>query len=72
MYPQEWELGQDNPSKECQLLLKPQNESRAKLVPIIVQSYPSQEMTWAESFTKFLAFNQTQYDLVLSLDLDAT
>ena len=28
--------------------------------------------TWAESFTKLLAFNQTQYDRVLSLDSDAT
>lgn len=28
--------------------------------------------TWADSFTKLLAFNQTQYDRVLSLDSDAT
>lgn len=27
---------------------------------------------WAESFTKLLAFNQKQYDRVLSLDSDAT
>ncbi|KAE8330339.1 nucleotide-diphospho-sugar transferase [Aspergillus sergii] len=27
---------------------------------------------WAESYTKLLAFNQTQYDRVLSLDSDAT
>lgn len=27
-------------------------------------------MTWAESFTKLLAFNQTQYERVLSLDSD--
>lgn len=29
-------------------------------------------MTWAESYTKLLAFNQTQYARVLSLDSDAT
>jgi alpha-N-acetylglucosamine transferase len=29
-------------------------------------------VTWAESFTKLLVFNQTQYDRVLSLDSDAT
>lgn len=28
--------------------------------------------TWAESFTKLLAFNQTQYDRVLNVDSDAT
>lgn len=28
--------------------------------------------TWAESYTKLLAFNQTQYDRVLSIDSDAT
>ena len=28
--------------------------------------------TWAESYTKLLAFNQTQYDRVLSLDSDST
>jgi alpha-N-acetylglucosamine transferase len=27
-------------------------------------------VTWAESFTKLLAFNQTQYERVLSLDSD--
>jgi alpha-N-acetylglucosamine transferase len=28
--------------------------------------------TWADSYTKLLAFNQTQYDRVLSLDSDST
>lgn len=28
--------------------------------------------TWSESYTKLLAFNQTQYDRVLSLDSDST
>ena len=30
------------------------------------------ESTWAEGYTKFLAFNQTQYERVLMLDSDAT
>ena len=30
------------------------------------------EATWAESYTKLLAFNQTQYDRVLNLDSDST
>ena len=29
-------------------------------------------VTWAESYTKLLAFNQTQYDRVLGLDSDST
>jgi len=28
--------------------------------------------TWTESYTKLLAFNQTQYDRVLNLDSDST
>jgi len=28
--------------------------------------------TWSDSYTKLLAFNQTQYDRVLSLDSDST
>lgn len=27
---------------------------------------------WAKSYTKLLAFNQTEYDRVLNLDSDAT
>ncbi|KAF4555999.1 Glucose N-acetyltransferase-like protein 1 [Elsinoe fawcettii] len=40
-----------------------------KPVPVLRRSG---EWTWAESFTKLLAFNQTQYKRVLSLDSDAT
>ena len=32
----------------------------------------SDSATWADSYTKLLAFNQTQYDRVLSLDSDST
>lgn len=32
----------------------------------------SDPATWADSFTKLLAFNQTQYERVLSLDSDST
>ncbi|KAL2754263.1 glycosyltransferase family 8 protein [Sodiomyces alcalophilus JCM 7366] len=32
----------------------------------------STAQTWSDSFTKLLAFNQTQYDRVLSLDSDST
>lgn len=40
--------------------------------PINVQRKDVKESTWAESYSKLEAFNQTQNDWVLSLDSDAT
>lgn len=54
------------------LLIKARDAYGVKLVPIQVQSRASADTTWAESFTKLLAFNQTQYDRVLNVDSDAT
>ncbi|PYH84187.1 nucleotide-diphospho-sugar transferase [Aspergillus uvarum CBS 121591] len=59
-------------SIEGELLRKMQAHYRARLVPIDVQSRISSDVTWAESSTKLLAFNQTQYARVLSLDSDGT
>ncbi|KAK4184884.1 family 8 putative glycosyltransferase [Podospora australis] len=64
LYPSE--VKADNP-----LLLKARDEYNVKLVPIAVQSKQTADSTWAESFTKLLAFNQTDYDRVLHLDSDA-
>ncbi|KAK7422794.1 N-acetylglucosaminyltransferase [Neonectria punicea] len=52
------------------LLIKARDQYGVKLQPIQVQSREGTDATWAESFTKLLAFNQTQYDRVLSLDSD--
>ncbi|KAM7193095.1 glycosyltransferase [Rhypophila sp. PSN 637] len=54
------------------LIIKARDEYNVKLAPITVQSRPSNDQTWAESFTKLLALNQTQYSRVLSLDSDST
>ncbi|KAK4120047.1 glycosyltransferase family 8 protein [Parathielavia appendiculata] len=58
-------------SDDARLLIKARDEYGAKLVPITVQRRASADKTWAESYTKLLAFNQTQYDRVLSLDSDS-
>jgi len=73
MYPTHWEfdLPAKNDTHTAQLLRKVRDEYRVKLQPIEVQHLAG-DATWAESFTKLLAFNQTQYKRVLSLDSDAT
>lgn len=69
MYPDEWR--DTDFTHEARLLRKARDEYNVKLVPIHVQHLVG-ELTWADSFTKLLAFNQTQYDRVISLDSDAT
>lgn len=56
---------------DARLLIKARDEYKVHLVPIEVQRRSTDDATWAESFTKLLAFNQTQYDRVLSLDSDS-
>ncbi|KAE8152257.1 nucleotide-diphospho-sugar transferase [Aspergillus avenaceus] len=70
MYPSGFSL--DGTSVESKLLRKAQGQYGVKLMPIQVQSKEDRDSTWAESYTKLLAFNQTQYDRVLSLDSDVT
>ncbi|CAG8936451.1 unnamed protein product [Penicillium salamii] len=71
IYPKEYSLEDEN-STASKLLRKARDQYKVKLVPVQVQSQASGDATWASSFTKLLAFNQTQYDRVLSLDSDAT
>jgi alpha-N-acetylglucosamine transferase len=52
------------------LLRKARRDYEVKLIPIKIQHFDG-ENTWADSFTKLLAFNQTQYERVISLDSDA-
>ncbi|KAI1136832.1 glycosyltransferase family 8 protein [Hypoxylon sp. FL0543] len=59
-------------SEEAKLLVKARDEYKAKLVPVSIQRRAGADSTWAESYTKLLAFNQTQYDRVLNVDSDAT
>ncbi|OAR02322.1 hypothetical protein LLEC1_00441 [Akanthomyces lecanii] len=58
--------------EEARLLTIARDRYNVRLQPIEVQSREGKDSTWAESFTKLLSFNQTQYDRVLSLDSDGT
>lgn len=69
MYPSEWNISADN--HVGRLLRQSQDEYNVQLSPIHIQHLDG-DATWADSFTKLLAFNQTQFKRVLSLDSDAT
>jgi alpha-N-acetylglucosamine transferase len=71
MYPETWDV--NGPENTSGLLRKARDEYQTKLVPIEVQSSSiAGDPTWKDSYTKILAFNQTQYRRVISLDSDAT
>ncbi|KAL8980321.1 MAG: hypothetical protein Q9205_004559, partial [Flavoplaca limonia] len=79
MYPSKFKLsgddGTDSQSWESGLLRKARDEYNVRLKPVEVlarNSNDPNQATWAESYTKLLAFNQTQYSRVLHLDSDAT
>ncbi|KAJ5357421.1 hypothetical protein N7541_004579 [Penicillium brevicompactum] len=72
IYPVEYSLEESDNKVASHLLRKARDQYNVKLVPAEIQSRASGDVTWASSFTKLLAFNQTQYDRVLSLDSDAT
>ena len=74
MYPEDWHISGDAPdaSTESKLLSQSRDLYEAKLVPIQVQTITKGDATWKDSLTKLLAFNQTQYKRVMSLDSDAT
>ena len=87
LYPSNFELDPASRSVESQLLMKARDEYKVKLVPIEVQhkndparmcsqSCRALELTiigiWGDSYTKLLAFNQTQYERLIVLDSDAT
>jgi alpha-N-acetylglucosamine transferase len=68
MYPEQWVL--DPEASNSTLLRQARDNYNVRLVPIRVQHLTG-EATWSDSFTKLLAFNQTQYERVISLDSDA-
>ncbi|KAH9904019.1 glucose N-acetyltransferase [Xylariomycetidae sp. FL2044] len=74
MYPESMmDPAETNPSsEEARLLVKARDRYNVKLVPVSIQRRAGADATWAESFTKLLAFNQTQYKRVLNVDSDST
>lgn len=71
MYPHDWSTQGPLLDSKGQLLVKARDEYHVKLRPISVLQ-KSSDVTWGSSFTKLLAFNQTDYQRVLSLDSDST
>ncbi|KAF2164913.1 glycosyltransferase family 8 protein [Zasmidium cellare ATCC 36951] len=65
------ENGTEVYTTEARLLQKAQGMYHAVLQPVPVQRVTG-DVTWSDSFTKLLAFNQTQYRRVLALDSDST
>ncbi|KAL2808647.1 nucleotide-diphospho-sugar transferase [Aspergillus granulosus] len=72
MYPSSYSVNELDSSRESWLLRKARDEYGVTLIPVEIQTRHGDDSSWAESYTKLLAFNQTQYDRVLSLDSDAT
>ncbi|KAI1697864.1 glucose N-acetyltransferase 1 [Ditylenchus destructor] len=77
MYPSQFDV--ESGIEEARLIRKARDQYGVKLMPIQILQRRSggrrrrrRDTTWAESYTKLLAFNQTQYDRVLSLDSDST
>lgn len=80
LYPNTWNLdgewqGDGNGELERRLLKKGRDEYDVTLTPIQVQHQNLAKFAghnWASSYTKLLAFNQTQYSRVLMLDSDSS
>ncbi|KAK4949041.1 hypothetical protein LTR10_012414 [Elasticomyces elasticus] len=68
-----WNASDTTFEREARLLRRARDDFGAKLQAIeVLHEDNVADPTWASGFTKLLAFNQTQYKRVLSLDADAT
>ncbi|KAK3616440.1 hypothetical protein LTR56_025958 [Elasticomyces elasticus] len=68
-----WNASDTTFEREARLLRRARDDFGAKLQAIeVLREDNVADPTWASGFTKLLAFNQTQYKRVLSLDADAT
>lgn len=72
LYPSEWNLYPEEETYVSKFLHEAQADYGAHIMPVRAQHFDDGEGTWAMSFTKLLAFKQTQYERVLSIDSDAT
>ncbi|KAG8626146.1 hypothetical protein KVT40_006547 [Elsinoe batatas] len=71
LHPDTWSTQESTSTPTSKLLAEAQHLG-ATLQPIQLQHSTTGEPTWADSYTKLLAFNQTQFKRVISLDTDAT
>ncbi|GAB7341881.1 hypothetical protein MBLNU457_g0194t1 [Dothideomycetes sp. NU457] len=73
LYPSEWDpdVPSQQDSRVSRTLRLLRDEYLVDLQPI-TPLFLGAQTTWADSFTKLIVFNQTQYDRLLHLDSDAT
>ncbi|KAM6482823.1 nucleotide-diphospho-sugar transferase [Trichoderma sp. SZMC 28011] len=57
---------------DAELLIKARDEYDVKLMPVEIQHRDTIDDTWANSYTKLLAFNLIQYERVIAIDADVT
>ncbi|KAK3715310.1 hypothetical protein LTR37_007277 [Vermiconidia calcicola] len=69
LFPEQWLT--KNTTEINRQLAKARDEYNVTLQPVHLFHF-GKEKTWADGFTKFLAWNQTDYKRVLVLDSDAT
>ena len=70
-YPQEWDTDiADLDDRDSQLLVKAREWYKVKLMPVEIPK--EGDDAWNGSFTKFMAWDLTQYERVLHLDSDIT
>ncbi|KAJ4352005.1 U1 small nuclear ribonucleoprotein C [Didymosphaeria variabile] len=76
MYPQQWQVPakfNEGAESETKFLVKARDEFKVQMAPIQVKTFQNErDPTWQDSYTKLLAFNQTQYKRVISIDSDGT
>ncbi|OAG02053.1 nucleotide-diphospho-sugar transferase, partial [Paraphaeosphaeria sporulosa] len=76
MYPEQWQLPpavDSDAEYETKLLAQARDVYKARMAPIQVKTFENEkDPTWQDSYTKLLAFNQTQYKRVISIDSDGT
>ncbi|GLA12454.1 N-acetylglucosaminyltransferase [Aspergillus niger] len=72
MYPSKFLVSENDSSLEARLIRFARDKYDVKLKPIEVIKKGGAGAPWSTSYTKLLAFNQTDYDRVLNLDSDAT
>ncbi|KAK5121520.1 hypothetical protein LTR85_005353 [Meristemomyces frigidus] len=72
LYSNQWDIeSKDQP--EAELLRRARDLYGVKIQPIeILTANSVRDYTWAAGFTKWLAFNQTQYKRVMTLNSDGT
>ena len=72
LYPAEWDVHPSIGTFQSKMLLAAEADYGVRIEPIHRVNLVDVSGTWRDSFVKLLAFNQTKYERVLSLDSDST